>query len=69
MHWTVDRLEGDWAILECPDQQIVRLPRNQLPADLREGDLLQVTFTINHQATTRCRQQMNDRIDDFFTNP
>lgn len=34
----VDRLEGKFAVVEFPDRSIKDVPRDQLPADVKEGD-------------------------------
>ncbi|MGM9537499.1 MAG: DUF3006 domain-containing protein [Candidatus Onthomonas sp.] len=43
MIYTVDRIEGDWAVLEDEQRQMSDLPLTELPAGLREGDLLERT--------------------------
>lgn len=34
----VDRIEGEFAVVEAPDGTVVDLPRDWFPADLSEGD-------------------------------
>lgn len=41
MIYTVDRMEGDWAVLEDEGRKMSDVPLAQLPAGLREGDLLE----------------------------
>lgn len=41
MIYTVDRMEGPWAVLEEEGGRMVDLPRTQLPPGLREGDKLE----------------------------
>ena len=43
MIYTVDRIEGDRAVLEDENRQVSDLPLAELPAGLREGDLLEQT--------------------------
>lgn len=43
MIYTVDRLEGGWAVLEDEGRQMSDVPLSRLPAGLREGDLLERT--------------------------
>ena len=40
--WTIDRLEGDLAVLEVAPHRLVQLPRALLPEAAGEGDTLQV---------------------------
>ncbi len=42
MHWTVDRLEGDQAVIEVTADAFIRLPVSALPPETREGDVLEV---------------------------
>ncbi len=35
---TVDRLEGEWAVLVFDDGQSLRWPKKNLPADMKEGE-------------------------------
>lgn len=41
MIYIVDRMEGDWAVLEDENRQMSDLPLADLPAGIREGDLLE----------------------------
>ncbi|MGM9594383.1 MAG: DUF3006 domain-containing protein [Candidatus Onthomonas sp.] len=43
MIYTVDRIEGDRAVLEDENRQMSDLSLAELPAGLREGDLLERT--------------------------
>jgi len=40
--FTIDRFEGDWAVLEAAEAHTLRVPRSWLPKDAREGAVLQV---------------------------
>jgi hypothetical protein len=42
-HYTIDRFEGAWAVLENEQAQTFQVPRAWLPADAREGDVLAAT--------------------------
>lgn len=36
--WVLDRVEGEWAILEAPDGTIVEVPAASLPHGVKDGD-------------------------------
>lgn len=38
----IDRIEGDKAVIKTEDRQELRWPKNKLPADLGEGDLVEL---------------------------
>jgi hypothetical protein len=42
-HYTIDRFEGAWAVLENDQAQTFNVPRAWLPTDAREGDVLVAT--------------------------
>ena len=42
---TIDRLEGDMAVVELPDRHMVDLPHDVLPAGAREGDRILLRAT------------------------
>ena len=51
--YTVDRFEGsEWAVLEDERAQPLRVPRNWLPADAREGDVINASVGTGTGATS-----------------
>jgi hypothetical protein len=51
--FTIDRFEGpDWAVLEDERGQTVRVPRTSLPADTREGDVIDASDAVGDDATS-----------------
>ena len=41
-HLTVDRIDGVYAICEDKERKLFAIPKSELPADLREGDKLDI---------------------------
>jgi DUF3006 family protein len=39
-NYTIDRVESEWATLEDENGRTFNIPRDWLPADAREGDVL-----------------------------
>lgn len=52
---TIDRFEGALAVLLSDDEQTLILPRTGLPPEAREGDVLNVTFQVDGEATAALR--------------
>jgi hypothetical protein len=50
---SLDRIEGDLAVLAAEDGASVDVPRAWLPADARPGDVLTVAFARDDDATRR----------------
>ena len=59
MMFVLDRIEGETAVIEWQGQMIL-LPAVLLPKEAREGDLLEISLTIDHKGT----QQQKERIED-----
>lgn len=43
MFYTIDRFEGDYAVCEAENQEMVNILRNELPPDCMEGSKIQKT--------------------------
>ena len=50
--YTIDRFEGEWAVLEGEHARTFTVPREWLPSGAREGDVL-TTFEMAEGAGTR----------------
>lgn len=69
MRAVIDRFEGGYALLLCGDQEIkVELPRELLPPGAGEGDILAVSFQIDHQATAAQREKIAGLLDKLKKN-
>lgn len=44
--YTIDRIEGDWVILEDESARTFNVPKAWLPESLRQGDV--VRFRVDH---------------------
>lgn len=74
--WTVDRLEGEWAVIERADGSTFNLPLEVLPKNVAEGDVLQVTTSATDDqaqvtivrdvgATVRLRGDLRKQVDEL----
>ncbi len=59
MVYSIDRLEGDWAVLVDQQGNTSTVPRQLLPAEAKEGDMLRLEDGHYHvdEALTRQRRQ------------
>lgn len=65
----VDRLEGDKAVLECENGDMVVLDRASLPKSIKEGDVLRFeseSCYLNAEETECRRQKMCRMIESVF---
>ena len=63
MKWTIDRFEEDYAVAQC-DGICFNIPKNVLPSDLCEGDILEIT--LNVAETKSKKDNLNNRLKNLF---
>lgn len=66
---TIDRFEEEYAICENEDQTMVTIPRETLPDDAREGDLLTLQdgiFHLDTEATEARRRRIRKKMMDLY---
>lgn len=60
----IDRFGDDFAVLEI-DGEMTEIPRNEVPSDAREGDILiceDGIYTVDEKATSERRSAVRDRL-------
>jgi hypothetical protein len=50
-HWVVDSIEESAASVELDDGTMITIPRSQLPAAAKQGDVLRVSIDVDAAAT------------------
>lgn len=63
MQITIDRFEGDFAIIELPDKSFLNIPRKLFDGAV-EGDV--VDITINAAETELRRKNVKKLMDELF---
>lgn len=61
MKITIDRFEGDYAIVELEDMTIVDMPRQLMPKGAKEGDILSIEIDANE---TKARKERIAKLMD-----
>ncbi|MDK2823805.1 MAG: hypothetical protein PWP71_1723 [Clostridia bacterium] len=64
--YIIDRFEGDLAILEREDRSSFTIPREKLPKEAKEGDVITITWEIDKTATENRKEHVKELMDDFF---
>jgi len=64
MRVTIDRFEGDYAIVVLDDMTKVNLHRILVPKAAKEGDLLQIK--VDQKATKEQQQQVAELMEDVW---
>lgn len=62
----IDRFEENWAVIEY-GSQMYNLPKSLLPKGAKEGDVLNLSITIDKEATRKRRKDSDSLLDDFLT--
>lgn len=44
MKYTIDRFEGDFAVIELEDGRFANVPMVAIPVEAKEGDIIQVSI-------------------------
>jgi hypothetical protein len=61
---TIDRFEGDVAVLLVGDEgTVVNVNRSDLPTEVRQGDVLRLEATVDHEETERRRESVRGKIE------
>lgn len=60
MRFTIDRFEGDFAVVELENREMLDIPKILLPDDSKEGDILLI---VRDTGETENRKK---RIEDKF---
>lgn len=64
MKYTVDRFEGEYAIIENKDRKMFNIFKEILPIDVKEGDI--ITIKIDHNATDERKEKISKMMDNLW---
>ena len=65
----IDRFEGDYAICETSDTQMIDIPRTMIPLEAKEGDVLIVgddKIILDNQATEKRRRHIEELTKNLW---
>ncbi len=57
---SLDRFEGELAVLVTVDREVWHVPAGCLPEGVREGDVMRVSFERDEEETARLRDSIGD---------
>ena len=63
MQVIIDRIEGEFAVVELDDGSILDVPK-RLFNDAKEGDIIDIS--INHKLTNERTKEIENLMDDLF---
>ena len=69
-YYSIDRLEGDFAVLERPDKSFISVPLSELPEGAGEGCLLTLnpdgSYTLEARAAAETKKRLLDIQNQLF---
>ena len=69
MVYIIDRFEGEYAICEDEDRNMVSVKRHDLPDDAREGDVIVYdgeNFTIDRDEASRRKERIKRKMASLW---
>jgi hypothetical protein len=63
---TIDRFEGDWAVLKTADDESINWPKNKLPAQAREGNSLLFLVSDNPKEDKASRDLAREILKEIL---
>lgn len=63
---TVDRFEGDQAILVTDERESILWPKNKLPPEIKEGAVINFIIGGNEQTEESRRQAAKDILNEIL---
>lgn len=63
MEVIVNRIEGNYLVLELKDGNIVDVPKKLIP-EAREGDIIRIS--IDKEETDKKKEEMQELVDSVF---
>lgn len=64
MKVTIDRFQGDFAVVELPNGKMIDIPKALVPREAKEGDVLSIE--IDKDETKRRKKEIESLMDDLF---
>lgn len=61
MKVTIDRFEGDYAVVELENREMADLPKSLVPSGANEGDILEITLDLDE---TEARKRRIEKLTE-----
>lgn len=69
MKLVIDRFEGDFAVCEMDNKNIINIERSKLPCEVKEGDVIVKiagSYRIDKIETDKRKERINKLMDDLW---
>jgi len=69
MYGVIDRFEGEYAVIETDEGEILNIKKTLLPKKVKEGDVINMEkFTIDETETRRRHHVIDNLTNKLFEN-
>lgn len=65
MKFIIDRFEGEFAIVELENKEMIDISTKLLPSEVKEGDTINIT--IDTIETENRRERIQNKFDSLFS--
>lgn len=66
MRITIDRFEGEFAVCETEDKNMLNIPSSILPSGAREGNIYEVGFTELKREEEERHKRINEKVNKLW---
>jgi hypothetical protein len=69
MKVTIDRFEGNFAVCEKADRTMIDIPKDKIPPEAKEGDILIIegdTIKIDTGGTSKRKKSIDKLMNDLW---
>lgn len=65
----IDRFEGDFAVLELEDKNILNINKNKIPKEAKEGDILRIEndyIVLDNEEREKLKKEIEEITKDVW---
>lgn len=69
MKVTIDRFEGNFAVCEKADRTMINIPKEKIPAEAKEGDILTIEgdeIKLDADVTAKRKKDIDKLMNDLW---
>lgn len=69
MQGIIDRFEGDYAVVEFEGKEMKNVPKNELPVEIKEGDvivLINGKYQVNQEETLKRKMDIKKLTENMW---
>ena len=63
---TIDRFEGEYAVLVFDDGQVINWPQKKLPEDTKEGSVVWLSILIDQKQTKKQKELAKEILNEIL---